>query len=116
MEIMRLSQQYAPTLKEDPADAEIASHRLLVRAGMIRKVAGGVYTFLPLGMRVLTKIENIVREEMNAIGAHEILMPALRLVSCGTNRAVGTITALSLCDWKIAMVVASASDQPTKNW
>ena len=78
MEIMRLSQQYAPTLKEDPADAEIASHRLLVRAGMIRKVAGGVYSFLPLGMRVLTKIENIVREEMNAIGAHEILMPALQ--------------------------------------
>ncbi len=78
MEIMRLSQQYAPTLKEDPADAEIASHRLLVRAGMIRKVAGGVYTFLPLGMRVLTKIENIVREEMNVIGAHEILMPALQ--------------------------------------
>ena len=78
MEIMRLSQQYAPTLKEDPADAEIASHRLLVRAGMIRKVAGGVYTFLPLGMRVLAKIENIVREEMNAIGAHEILMPALQ--------------------------------------
>lgn len=78
MEIMRLSKQYAPTLKEDPADAEIASHRLLVRAGMIRKVAGGVYTFLPLGMRVLTKIENIVREEMNAIGAHEILMPALQ--------------------------------------
>ena len=78
MEIMRLSQQYAPTLKEDPADAEIASHRLLVRAGMIRKVAGGVYAFLPLGMRVLTKIENIVREEMNAIGAHEILMPALQ--------------------------------------
>ena len=78
MEIMRLSQQYAPTLKEDPADAEIPSHRLLVRAGMIRKVAGGVYTFLPLGMRVLTKIENIVREEMNAIGAHEILMPALQ--------------------------------------
>ena len=56
MEIMRLSQQYAPTLKEDPADAEIASHRLLVRAGMIRKVAGGVYTFLPLGMRVLTTV------------------------------------------------------------
>ena len=78
MEIMRLSKQYAPTLKEDPADAEIASHRLLVRAGMIRKVAGGVYTFLPLGMRVLTKIENIVREEMDAIGAHEILMPALQ--------------------------------------
>lgn len=77
-EIMRLSQQYAPTLKEDPADAEIASHRLLVRAGMIRKVASGVYTFLPLGMKVLAKIENIVREEMNATGAHEMLMPALQ--------------------------------------
>lgn len=55
MEIMRLSQQYAPTLKEDPADAEIASHRLLVRAGMIRKVAGGVYTFLPLGCASLPR-------------------------------------------------------------
>lgn len=77
-EIMRLSQQYAPTLKEDPADAEIASHRLLVRAGMIRKVTSGVYTFLPLGMRVLAKIENIVREEMDATGAREMLMPALQ--------------------------------------
>ncbi len=77
-EVIRLSQQYAPTLKEDPADAEIASHRLLVRAGMIRKVTSGVYTFLPLGMRVLAKIENIVREEMNGIGAQEMLMPALQ--------------------------------------
>ena len=77
-DIMRLSEQYVPTLKEDPADAEIASHRLLVRAGMIRKVASGVYAFLPLGMKVLSKIEQIVREEMNAIGAREILMPALQ--------------------------------------
>lgn len=78
MEVMRLSEQYAPTLKEDPADAEIASHRLLVRAGMIRKVTSGVYSFLPLGMRVLAKIENIVREEMDATGAREMLMPALQ--------------------------------------
>lgn len=78
MEIMRLSQQYAPTLKEDPAEAEIASHKLLLRAGMIRKVTSGVYTFLPLGMRVLAKVENIVREEMDAIGAREMLMPALQ--------------------------------------
>ena len=75
---MRLSEQYAPTLKEDPADADIASHRLLLRAGMIRKVTSGVYAFLPLGMRVLAKVENIVREEMDAIGAHEMLMPALQ--------------------------------------
>lgn len=77
-DIIRLSEEYIPTLKDDPADAEIASHRLLVRAGMIRKVASGVYSFLPLGMRVLSKIENIVREEMNAVGAQEILMPALQ--------------------------------------
>lgn len=77
-DVLRLTELYAPTLKEDPADAEIASHRLLVRAGMIRKVASGVYTYLPLGMRVLAKIETIVREEMNAIGAQEILMPALQ--------------------------------------
>ena len=76
--VLRMSQLYAPTLKEDPADAEIASHRLLLRAGMIRKTASGVYTFLPLGYRVLSKIEDIVREEMNAIGAQEIMMPALQ--------------------------------------
>lgn len=59
--VLRMSELYAPTLKEDPADAEIASHRLLLRAGMIRKTASGVYTFLPLGQRVLQKVQNIVR-------------------------------------------------------
>lgn len=77
-EILYMSNLYVPTLKEDPADAEIASHKLLMRAGMIRKVATGIYAFLPLGMRVLQKVENIVREEMNATGAQEILMPALQ--------------------------------------
>ena len=76
--IMRMSQLYAPTLKEDPTDAEIASHKLLLRAGFIRKTASGVYTFLPLGKRVLSKVEGIVREEMDAIGAQEIMMPALQ--------------------------------------
>ena len=77
-EILRMSELYVPTLKEDPADAEIISHKLLLRAGMIRKTASGVYTFLPLGMRVLAKVEKIVREEMNAIGAQEILMPVIQ--------------------------------------
>lgn len=77
-QIIRMSELYAPTLKEDPADADIASARLLLRAGMMRKTASGVYTFLPLGQKVLAKIERIVREEMNAIGAQEILMPALQ--------------------------------------
>ena len=67
-----------PTLKEDPVDADIASHRLLVRAGMIRKTASGVYTFLPLGQMVLRKIEQIIREEMDDTGAQEILMPAIQ--------------------------------------
>lgn len=76
--IMRMSELYVPTLKEDPADAEIASHKLLLRAGLIRKTASGVYTYLPLGKRVLAKVENIVREEMDAIGSQEIMMPALQ--------------------------------------
>ena len=76
--VTQLSKLYMPTLKEDPVDADIASHRLLVRAGMIRKTASGVYTFLPLGQMVLRKIEQIIREEMADTGAQEILMPAIQ--------------------------------------
>ncbi|MGN0034905.1 MAG: proline--tRNA ligase, partial [Coriobacteriales bacterium] len=75
---MRMSNLYAPTLKEAPAEAQLASHVLLLRAGMVRKSAAGIYTFLPLGHRVIAKIEDIVREEMNAIGSQEILMPVLQ--------------------------------------
>jgi prolyl-tRNA synthetase len=67
-----------PTLREAPADAEIISHKLLLRAGLIRKLAGGVYTFLPLGLRALRKVEQVVREEMDRAGAIEVLMPALQ--------------------------------------
>ncbi|MDR1082305.1 MAG: proline--tRNA ligase [Coriobacteriales bacterium] len=73
-----MSQLYAPTLKEDPVDAEIASHRLLVRAAMIRKVASGVYSFLPLGFKSLQKLEQIVREEMEAIGSQELRMSIIQ--------------------------------------
>ena len=75
---MRWSQYFIPTLKESPADAEILSHKLLLRAGLVRKLTGGLYTFLPLGLRVLRKIENLIREEMNRAGAIEVLMPALQ--------------------------------------
>ncbi len=75
---MRWSQTLIPTLKETPAEAEIASHKLLLRAGLIRKLTGGLYTFLPLGLRSLRKVEQIVREEMNRAGALELLMPALQ--------------------------------------
>ena len=74
---MRYSQYFLPTLKETPGDAEVVSHQLMSRAGMIRKVAAGIYDYLPLGLRVIRKVENIVREEMNKAGAIEILMPAV---------------------------------------
>jgi len=74
---MRYSQYFLPTLKETPGDAEVASHQLMARAGMIRKVAAGVYDYLPFGLRVIRKVENIVREEMNRAGAIELLMPAV---------------------------------------
>lgn len=77
-DVIRMSRLYAPTLKEVPAEAELASHVLLLRAGMIRKTAAGIYTFLPLGWKVLQKVEQIVREEMDAIGSQEIMMPALQ--------------------------------------
>jgi prolyl-tRNA synthetase len=75
---MKWTQTLIPTLREPPAEAEILSHKLLLRAGLIRKLAGGVYTFLPLGLRVLRKIEQIVRDEMDRAGAIEVLMPALQ--------------------------------------
>ena len=75
--VLRLSNLFVRTLREDPVDAEVASHKLLVRAGYIRRAAPGVYTWLPLGLKVLRKVENIVREEMDAIGAQEVHFPAL---------------------------------------
>ncbi len=75
---MKWTQTLIPTLREAPADAEILSHKLLLRAGLIRKLAGGVYTFLPLGLRALRKVEKIVREEMDRAGGIEVLMPALQ--------------------------------------
>ncbi len=75
---MRTSQYLLSTLKETPSDAVVISHQLMLRAGMIRKLASGLYTWLPMGLRVLRKVETIVREEMNAAGALEVLMPAIQ--------------------------------------
>ncbi|MFH1614353.1 MAG: proline--tRNA ligase [Planctomycetota bacterium] len=75
---MRYSQMLIPTVKEVPADAEITSHKLMIRAGLMRKLASGTYTYLPLGWKILLKIMNIVRQEMNRSGAQEILMPAVQ--------------------------------------
>ena len=75
---LRMSTLFLRTLREDPADAEVPSHRLLVRAGYIRRVSPGIYTWLPLGLKVLRKVENIVREEMNRAGALEVVMPVVQ--------------------------------------
>ena len=75
---MKASRFFIGTLKEAPADAEIVSHKLMVRAGMIRRVAGGIYNYLPIGLRSIRKVEAIVREEMNRAGAIELLMPAVQ--------------------------------------
>src|SRR5437867_12097283 len=76
---MRMSRLFLRTLRDDPSDADVDSHRLLVRGGYIRKVAAGIYAWLPLGHRVLKKVEQIVREEMDRAGAVELLMPTLQL-------------------------------------
>src|SRR3954447_24696355 len=74
----RLSSYFLPPLREDPADAEALSHKLMVRAGLIRQVGTGMWTFLPAGYRVIKRIQAIVREEIDAIGGQEILMPVLQ--------------------------------------
>src|SRR4051812_1032952 len=75
---MRLSQYFLPLLRENPSEAQIVSHRLMLRAGMIRQSSAGIYSWLPLGLRVLNKVEQIVREEQDRAGALEILMPTIQ--------------------------------------
>ena len=75
---MRLSHSFVPTLKETPAEAQIASHRLMLRAGLVRQTSAGIYAWLPVGFRVLKNIERIVREEQDAAGAQEMLMPTIQ--------------------------------------
>ncbi len=75
---MRYSKLFIPTLKESPAEAEVISHQLMVRAGMIRQLAAGIYSILPMGLRVLRKVENIIREEMNRIGGQEVFLPSIQ--------------------------------------
>ncbi|HKB26018.1 MAG TPA: proline--tRNA ligase, partial [Methylomirabilota bacterium] len=72
---MRRSKSLVPTLREDPADAEAQSHRLMLRAGLARQLAAGIFVYLPLGQRVLDKVNAVIREEMDAIGGQEITMP-----------------------------------------
>jgi prolyl-tRNA synthetase len=89
---MRLSRLFARTLREDPADAEVPSHRLLLRAAFLRKTAAGIYTTMPLGLWTMRKIERIVREEMDASGAQELRMPIVLPRSRGRRPDAGRST------------------------
>jgi prolyl-tRNA synthetase len=75
---MKATQTFISTLKEAPADSEIISHQLMTRAGMIRKLGAGIYNYMPIGLRIIRKVENIIREEMNKAGAIELLMPVVQ--------------------------------------
>ncbi|HNS53503.1 MAG TPA: proline--tRNA ligase, partial [Syntrophales bacterium] len=75
---MRYSQMFLPTVREVPSDAEVISHQLMIRAGMIRKLTSGIYSVLPLGYRTVKKVEQIIREEMDAAGAQEVYLPAVQ--------------------------------------
>jgi prolyl-tRNA synthetase len=97
---MRWSKSLIPTLKEDPADAEAISHKLMVRAGLVRQLAAGIYVYLPLGQRVMDKINAIIREEINAIGGQEITMPVIHRRNCGRSRAAGTPSGTRCSDSK----------------
>ena len=112
---MRVSQFFLSTLKEAPADAELVSHKLMLRAGLIRQLARGIYTWMPLGLRVLRKVEAIVREEMNRAGAIELFdaRGAARRAVAGI-RTLGKIRAASCCASRIDTSATSASAPPTR--
>jgi prolyl-tRNA synthetase len=111
---MRLSQAFLPVLKESPADAQIVSHKLMLRAGLVRQTAAGIYAWLPLGYRVLKKIEQIVREEQDRAGAIELLMPTLQ--SADLWRQSGRYDAMvrRCCGSGTAMTARSSTVRPTR--
>ena len=113
---MRVSKLYAPTLREVPAEAEVVSHQLMLRAGFMRKAAGGIYTYLPLAWRVLKKIERIVREEMDAKGSQELLMPIVQPAEIWQERDVGMYMVRKCSGCRIVIIAVSALGLHMKKW
>ena len=111
---MRLSRYPINTMKETPAEAEVISHQLMLRAGLIRRLAAGLYSWLPLGLRSLHKVERIVREEMDRAGALELVMPVVQPRSCGRSRAAGASTDRSCCASRTATSAISCSGRRTR--
>ena len=94
---MKASRFFVATLKEAPADAEIVSHRLMLRAGLIKRLSAGIYSYMPMGLRVIRKVEAIIREEMNAAGAVELLMPVVQPAELWQESGAFRRTAPSCC-------------------
>ena len=113
---MRLSRYFLPTLRETPKEAEIVSHRLMLRAGLIRQEAAGIYAWLPLGLRVLNKVCAVVRTEQDRAGAIELLMPTCNRRTSGANRAATTPTARRCCASRIAMSARCSTARPPRRW
>ena len=113
---MRLSQFHLSTSKETPADAEIVSHQLMLRTGMIRKLAAGIYTWTPLGLRVLRKVEAIVREEMDRAGAVELTMPVVQPAELWQESGRFEKMGPSCCASRTAMSATSSCSPPARRW
>jgi threonyl-tRNA synthetase len=111
---MRTSQFFFTTLKEAPADAEVVSQKLMLRAGYDQASAAGIYTWMPLGLRVLRKVERIVREEMNNAGAMELLMPAVQPAELWQESGAGNNTARNCCASRTATSANSSSARRTR--
>ena len=101
---MYLSKAFIPILKNNPSEAKIKSHQLMLRAGMIKQSSAGIYSWLPLGFKVMKKIEKIVREEQNKIGAHELLMPTYNQVKFGKKVVVMKIMEMKCYALKIVKI------------
>jgi len=104
---MKASRFFVATLKEAPADAEIVSHRLMLRAGLIKRLSAGIYSYMPMGLRVIRKVEAIIREEMNAAGAVELLMPVVQPAELWQESAASRRMGRSCCESRIAISATS---------
>ena len=111
---MRLSRYFLPILRETPKEAEIVSHRLMLRAGMIRQEAAGIYAFLPLGLRVLDKVNRIIREEQNRAGAIEMLMPTIQSADLWKESGATRLTARRCCGSRTATSARCSTGRPTR--
>jgi prolyl-tRNA synthetase len=113
---MKASQFFISTLKEAPADAEVASHQLMMRAGLIKKLGAGIYTYMPMGLRVIRKVEAIVREEMNRAGAIEIAMPVVQPAELWQETGGSARWAPSCCASGTATTATTWCSPPARRW